>query len=251
MTSGRRTSLLVLAASALMVLGVQSAASAVNVAPDNIGQPTVSGIAVAGDELTAGNGTWSGSPTSFTYQWQRCTADGTSCTGIDGATGRTYGVRTADVGRTLRVVVTARNADGASSSTSDRTAAVKSTSTPTTTTNPTTTTPTPTPTPTPRTNQRPTISIISVRWAGPRLYVRFRSCDDSGRNLKIVQRDSKFGVAAYVRHFATLVPPQPCAALTRSWTPAPRFQHGRYTFTLWATDKTGKSSTPARRSFVR
>jgi len=242
-TPGRRTGFLVLAVTALMVLGVQAALAA---APDNTGQPTVSGTATVGEELTAGNGTWANSPTSFSYQWQRCTTDGASCTGIDGATGRTYGVRSADVGRTLRVVVTARNADGSSASTSDRTAAVKSASSP-----PTTTTPSPTPTPSPTVNQRPTLQIISVRWVGHRVYVRFRSCDDSGKNLKIVQRDSKFGVAAYVRNFATLVPPAPCAALTRSWTPAPRFQHGRYTLTLWASDKSGKSSTPARRTFVR
>ena len=107
-TTGRRMSLLVLAATALMVLGVQAAFSPVNVAPDNIGQPTVSGTAMVGDELTAGNGTWSNSPTSFSYQWQRCTSDGASCTAIDGATGRTYGVRNADLTRTMRVVVTAR-----------------------------------------------------------------------------------------------------------------------------------------------
>jgi hypothetical protein len=242
-TASRRAAVLALAASALMVFGVQLAAAAGTVAPDNTGQPTVSGTAQVGEELTAANGTWTGNPTTYTYQWQRCTTDGTSCTAIDGATGRTYGVRTADVSRTLRVVVSARNADGAASATSDRTVAVKTATTPA---------PTPAPQPpAPAVNERPTISIISARWIGSRLYVRFRSCDDSGNNLVIVQRDSKFGVATATRRFATFAPPSPCAALTRSWNPAPRFMHGRYTVTLIANDRTGKTSAPARKTFIR
>jgi len=78
-----------------------------------------------------------------------------------------------------------------------------------------------------------------------------RVCDDSRKNLTIIERDSKPGVRSYTRRFATLIPPRPCEALTRSWLPVPRFRHGRYTVTLWARDKSGKLSLPARRTFFR
>ena len=40
----------------------------------------------AGRTLTADDGTWSGTtPVDFTYQWQRCDADGTNCVDITGA----------------------------------------------------------------------------------------------------------------------------------------------------------------------
>jgi hypothetical protein len=115
----------------------------------------------------------------------------------------------------------------------------------------TTTTTTTTTTTVPAINRRPTIAILSVRFRGARIYVRFRVCDDSRKNLTIIQRDSKPGVASYIRRFATLAPPRPCAALTRSWLPAPRFRDGRHTVTMWARDKSGKTSLPARRTFVR
>jgi hypothetical protein len=76
-------------------------------------------------------------------------------------------------------------------------------------------------------------------------------CDDSGKNLTVVERDSKPGVRSFTRRFATVRPPRPCAALTRSWVPAQRFRHGRYTVTVWAREISGKTSLPARRTFVR
>jgi hypothetical protein len=109
-----------------------------------------------------------------------------------------------------------------------------------------------TPPPPPGTvNQRPTIRILSARFRGSRIYLRLRVCDDSRKNLTILERDSKPGVRPFTRRFMTLRPPRPCAALTRSWRPAPRFREGRYTVTLWARDKSGKTSLPARRTFVR
>ena len=105
-----------------------SAASAT--APSNTATPTVSGTPQEGATLTASNGTWSNSPTGYTYAWAQCDANGDNCTAISGATSSTYKVQSADVGHTLRVTVTATNADGSASSTSAPTAVVSSASAP-------------------------------------------------------------------------------------------------------------------------
>jgi hypothetical protein len=69
--------------------------------------PVISGTAQAGETLTTTNGTWTGTPTSFAYQWQRCGNTGTACANISGANANTYVPTSADVGNTDRVVVTA------------------------------------------------------------------------------------------------------------------------------------------------
>jgi uncharacterized protein YukE len=95
-------------------------------APSNTAPPTVSGTPREGSTLTANAGTWSGTSTiTFTYQWQRCNATGGACSNIIGATSRTYALNAADIGRTMRVVVTARNSVGSSSRTSVPTAVVQ------------------------------------------------------------------------------------------------------------------------------
>jgi hypothetical protein len=209
-------------------------------APNNTTHPTVTGTPQPGEELTASNGTWSGGVTTFAYQWQRCDANGAACVDVTGATGKVYGVRAADLGRTIRVAVTAKNGHGSTTVNSNATAVVRTASTPT-----------PAPTPGPTANHKPAIRILGVRFVGARIYVRFRTCDDSRRNVSILQRDSKPRVRSYARSFRTLVPPRNCATLTRSWVPAPRFRHGRYTVTLTARDAFRLTSLPARRTFFR
>ncbi len=93
-------------------------------APTNMTLPTVAGVAVAGEALTASAGTWSGSPTSFSYQWQDCNAAGESCSNLGGATGASHSLAAGDVGHSLRVVVTASNAGGSSSASSAATGVV-------------------------------------------------------------------------------------------------------------------------------
>src|SRR5437764_14062062 len=95
-------------------------------APENSAVPQISGTAKEGSTLTASNGTWSNSPTSFDYQWRRCASDGSSCGDITGATKQTYSPVAGDVGKTLRVAVTASNTDGKATATSDATDVVDS-----------------------------------------------------------------------------------------------------------------------------
>jgi hypothetical protein len=82
-------------------------------APQNTAIPTISGTLREGETLTANPGVWGGTqPITFAYQWQRCDSNGGACAGITGATSRTYTVTAADVNRSVRVIVTARNAGG-------------------------------------------------------------------------------------------------------------------------------------------
>lgn len=82
-------------------------------APRNTSVPTIAGTLREGESLTASPGVWEGTqPISFTYQWQRCDANGGNCSSIAGATNRTYVVTSADVNRSVRVLVRAQNAGG-------------------------------------------------------------------------------------------------------------------------------------------
>jgi len=81
-------------------------------APVDITPPTISGTAQQGETLTETHGSWTNEPTGYEYQWLRCDGTGTSCTAISGATGQSYVPVAADVGGTLEVRETARNAGG-------------------------------------------------------------------------------------------------------------------------------------------
>ena len=211
----------------------QSEVIASNAAPlNNTSRPTITGEARVGQELTASEGTWTGNPTSFAFQWQRCDIDTIACVDVTGATGRTYGIRIVDLGYRLRVQVTARKDGRSGTAISSPTAVVQPT--------------------TPVTNARPTLQILKVTFLGARIYVRFRVCDDQPRNLGILVRETRPGVRPAERRFATRVPPRPCGAYTRNWLPAQRFRGpGRYTITLRARDSSGRASLPAQRTFRR
>ena len=82
---------------------------------------TVASTAQQGDTLTTTNGSWSNSPTSFSYQWQQCSS---SCTNITGATTSSYVLQSSDVGKAVDVIVTATNAGGSTAAQASPTAAV-------------------------------------------------------------------------------------------------------------------------------
>ena len=76
--------------------------------PAKAAAPAVTGTPKVGERLTATGGTWTGTPEiARRLRWQRC--EGTTCTAVAGATGETYDVTAADLGSSLRVVVTAGN----------------------------------------------------------------------------------------------------------------------------------------------
>ncbi len=200
--------------------------------PKNTDPPTITGTPKVGEELTANDGSWTANPTSFTYQWQRCDADIAACSSITGATGKTYGVRIADLGYRIRVAVTARNAKGSATANSAITGIVAPIAV--------------------ITNKRPTLTIVSVRFSGASVYARFRVCDDSFKNVTILATDSRPGVASFTHRFTTIAAPRPCGVYTRHWLPAVRFRgKGRYTVTLRARDLSGLTSLPAKRTFTR
>lgn len=92
--------------------------------PVNTSLPTISGTPTQGQVLTAANGSWSESPTSYTYQWRHCDSSGSNCTDISGAGSGTYTLASGDVGNTIRVVVTAKNAAGTTNGSSSQTSVV-------------------------------------------------------------------------------------------------------------------------------
>ena len=81
-------------------------------APVASAPPVITGTARAGELLTATHGTWSGSPTSYTDTWQRCSNSGSVCSPISGASGLTYRLAASDVGYTIRVAETATGPGG-------------------------------------------------------------------------------------------------------------------------------------------
>ena len=92
--------------------------------PANTALPVISGTTQQGQSLSTSNGSWSGSPTSYGYQWSRCDSSGANCAPINGATGSSYTLAAADVNSTIRVTVTATNAGGSTSASSNPSATI-------------------------------------------------------------------------------------------------------------------------------
>jgi hypothetical protein len=121
LTSGTAYTFTVYATNAI---GNSSSSAASNSITTTVAAPTyssglsISGNAWVGQTLSAIGGSWTNSPTGYTYQWIRGVSD------ISGATGSQYVVTATDLGNTLAVRVTASNAGGSNSATSSNTATV-------------------------------------------------------------------------------------------------------------------------------
>jgi hypothetical protein len=80
--------------------------------------PTISGTTQDSQTLSSTDGKWVATPPlSYSYQWQRCGAAGDNCSNISGATSADRVLVSADVGKTLRSVVTASNSAGSTDQT--------------------------------------------------------------------------------------------------------------------------------------
>ena len=78
--------------------------------PQNTALPTITGSPVLGQTLTATTGTWTNSPTTYSYAWQSCSSGG-ACSPV-GGNASTYQLVSSDVGHTIKVTVGARNSAG-------------------------------------------------------------------------------------------------------------------------------------------
>jgi hypothetical protein len=79
-------------------------------APANTAAPVLTGpssVVEVGQTINVSQGTWSGGPTAFAYQWFRCNASGANCAPIPGQTNASYLTVQADQGNTLRALVEA------------------------------------------------------------------------------------------------------------------------------------------------
>lgn len=99
--------------------GTGSGSSSCQAPPWNVDPPQIAGLANLGETLAATTGNWTDSPSSYSYQWQRCDASGSNCADIVGGQGSganypTFLLTSFDLGSTLRVRVTATNAYGSS-----------------------------------------------------------------------------------------------------------------------------------------
>jgi hypothetical protein len=87
--------------------------------PVNSVLPAITGTAQSGDVLTGSNGTWTNSPTGYTYRWL---ANGVA---IGGATANTFTLTDTQIGTVITFEVTASNAGGSGTpATSSATSAV-------------------------------------------------------------------------------------------------------------------------------
>jgi subtilisin family serine protease len=153
-------------------------------APAATSLPAIAGTPQDGQKLTASAGVWSGSPTAYAYQWQRCDSVGGACTAITAASATSYAVSSTDVGSTLRVAVTASNAGGSVTAVSAPTAAVLAAATSTTPSPPPTTTSTTTFTGSLNAKRSSQSFDVSLPSGSVKADLTFAKCDRLGLDLR-------------------------------------------------------------------
>ena len=84
-------------------------------APENIQRPKIVGVVNVGHVLKTKGGRWINRPSHYSYRWSSCAKKSRNhaCKRITGAKRSTYRVVKHDVGKILKVTVTAQNARGA------------------------------------------------------------------------------------------------------------------------------------------
>ena len=92
--------------------------------PANTRLPGLRGATRVGARLRATAGTWTGTPSTYLYQWRRCDHNGPKCAKILGATRAAYRLGPRDRGRRVLVVVTAANVGGSATASSRAVASV-------------------------------------------------------------------------------------------------------------------------------
>ncbi len=101
-------------------------------APANTSLPTilVPGEILVGSELATHPGSWTApsgaGAVTYAYQWEQCDSEGNNCQSIASAQNASYTPSPADIGHTLRVIVSASDSDGTTSAVSVATSTVLS-----------------------------------------------------------------------------------------------------------------------------
>ncbi|MHB1860271.1 MAG: DNRLRE domain-containing protein, partial [Solirubrobacteraceae bacterium] len=86
--------------------------------------PRLAGPPIEGQQLSGSDVAFSGEGLSYAVQWERCNASGESCTAIEGATGDSYTLGSADVGATVRLAVKATSSGGSTTALSRASAVI-------------------------------------------------------------------------------------------------------------------------------
>ncbi len=87
------------------------------------GASCTAGCAIQGQTISVSNGSWTNTPTSYSYQWKHCPMNGSgstlgTCTNVaSGGTSASYTIQASDVGNALVPVVIATNGGGSTSTT--------------------------------------------------------------------------------------------------------------------------------------
>jgi prepilin-type N-terminal cleavage/methylation domain-containing protein len=103
--------------------GAGGSVSVVSAPVNSGGLPLVTGTLQVGQTLSATNGSWSGSPTTYAYQWQRCDSGGINCVNV-GSNQASHLLFGADNGKRMIVAVTATNAGGSATASAAASSAV-------------------------------------------------------------------------------------------------------------------------------
>ena len=148
-----------------------------------------------------------------------------------------YGVRSADIGRRLRALVTAiTSTNGVATTASSLSGEVADNGSTTTVST------------TVRGNRAPAVRFVSLKWFGSQLYARVRVCDDRTGRIGLSIRHNKARALPYTRRFAVSLTSS-CGSYLRHWRPPSRFRStGTVVLQLRASDSSRDLSRIARRA---